>query len=249
MNFQTVERMVRGQVWLRRAACDWKERFPTATAAVRRALWSAGRQAEIRRHFAEHSVIKIQIGTGPYALPGWLNTDLEPASPGVVFLDATEPLPFANESIHYMYSEHMIEHIGYAQGLGFLRECRRVLKPGGQLRIATPNLLNLVRCYCHRSDAESQTYLASPQYNDLPASKSRPCAVLNHFVRSWGHQFIYDPDTLRAALEAVGFEDVRFCAVGESEHPVFRNLESHGRQIGDWNNRFETMVVEAARAN
>ena len=52
---------------------------------------------------------------------------------------------------------------------------------------------------------------------------------------------------MRASLKSAGFENVRQCEVGESDHPAFRNLESHGNQIGDWNNRFETMIFEATR--
>ena len=43
--------------------------------------------------------------------------------------------------------------------------------------------------------------------------------------RDWGHQFIYDPDALRETIEAAGFTDVTFCAVGESEDPAHQQLQ------------------------
>jgi predicted SAM-dependent methyltransferase len=247
MNLQTAEQLLRGNGRLRQLARDWKNRFPAATSVVRRALWKRRRPAEIRRYFAGQPIVKIQVGTGPYTLPGWLNTDLEPYMPGVIFLDATEPLPFMSRSVDIIYSEHMIEHIDYPSGAKFLRECFRVMKPGGQLRIATPNLRSVLRLYTDPSDPDVPAYLNSTWYNDLPAAESRRCAVLNCFVRAWGHQFIYDAETLRISIESAGFANVRQCEVGESEHVSLRQLESHGQQIGDFANGFETMVLEATR--
>src|SRR5438477_50522 len=79
-------------------------------------------------------------GAGFNSLPGWLNTDLEPKSASVIYLDAAKPLPFAYSTFDYIFSEHVIEHIPYPQGLSMLKECFRVIKPGGTIRIATPNL-------------------------------------------------------------------------------------------------------------
>ena len=170
INLQAAEQLLRGNGWLGQLARGWKNRFPAATSAVRQALWRSRRGAEIRRYFGAHPIAKVQIGTGPSVLPGWLNTDLEPSLPGVVFLDATEPLPLANESVDYMYSEHMIEHIGYAEGTTFLRECFRALKPGGQFRVATPNLLNLLRIY---NDSSDPAVLVVPELGAIPRPPGR----------------------------------------------------------------------------
>src|SRR5205814_992975 len=55
------------------------------------------------------------------------------------------PLPDA--SFDFVFSEHMLEHLSYEEGLACLRECRRVLRPGGRIRIATPSLERLARLY------------------------------------------------------------------------------------------------------
>jgi predicted SAM-dependent methyltransferase len=59
-------------------------------------------------------------------------------SEGTVFLDATTPFPFDCGTFDYIYCEHMIEHISWQKGQTMLRECHRVLKPRGVMRIATP---------------------------------------------------------------------------------------------------------------
>jgi len=53
--------------------------------------------------------------------------------------DVRKPLPFENESIEEIYTSHLLEHLVYADGCKFLRECMRVLKRGGVLRIVTPD--------------------------------------------------------------------------------------------------------------
>lgn len=61
--------------------------------------------------------------------------------------DVTQGLPFQNNEVDGVYSEHFIEHLSQTDGIGFLRECRRILKPGGTIRIATPDLEVSARNY------------------------------------------------------------------------------------------------------
>lgn len=214
----------------------------------KRVQWSLTRRGVIRDYLAASSPAKLQIGTGPNVLDGWLNTDYVPAAPGVVFLDATLPLPFEDRSLDYIFTEHLIEHLTYAQGRTLLSECHRVMRPGGRIRVATPNLLNIVLLYGSTGSEAMEDYIKwSLDFNKLPDAPSPPCFILNNFVRAWGHQFVYDPATLRAALECAGFEDVSLCEPGRSECREFQNLERHATLIGERNNAFETMVLEAAR--
>src|SRR5262245_5010551 len=110
-------------------------------------LWIAKRRARARRiqeYLRESSAKKLQLGAGPTTLPGWLCTDLAPTSVSMVHLDVTKPFPFENVVFDYIFSEHLIEHISWNDGAAMLRECHRVLKPGGIIRIATPDLAVLL---------------------------------------------------------------------------------------------------------
>jgi hypothetical protein len=76
----------------------------------------------------------------------------------------------------------------------------------------------------------------------------KPQFVINNAFTNWGHQFIYDAEVLRMALEQSGFTNVRRVASGESADPHLRGLESHGKVIQDEAMAdFETMVFEATR--
>jgi SAM-dependent methyltransferase len=93
----------------------------------------------IREYLEAHTVRKLQLGAGANNVPGWLNSDIMPEG-GSIYLDATGTYPLADGSFHYIFAEHLIEHLSWEDGLKMLKECYRVLAPGGKLRIITPNL-------------------------------------------------------------------------------------------------------------
>jgi predicted SAM-dependent methyltransferase len=207
----------------------------------------------IRRYLGTHRVRKLQIGTGPNPLTGWLNTDLD-IDPQhrdlVVFLDATKRFPFDDMTFDYILSEHQIEHIAEADALAMVRECFRVLRPGGRVRIATPDLAAIVRLYDDPLDHAEQHYVEWAMATLRPDVRSgNPrCYVINQMFGAYGHRFIYDHDTLSQIISGVGFVDVGRQRPGESDDPVLRGVESHGRALGDEEvNRLETMVLEATR--
>jgi SAM-dependent methyltransferase len=203
-----------------------------------------------RRYLASHPVRKLQIGAGGNAIEGWLSTDIRPISPDVAYLDAARPFPFADQTFDYVYCEHMIEHIPWRRGLALLRECRRVLKPGGALRVATPNLAAILGLRGPALDPVADryvTWVTSRYLEGLPGP--HPTFVINNAFRNWGHQFLYDEHVLRLAMGEAGFDAVAVKAWGESDEEHFRGLEYHDRVI---KNRemaeFETMILEGVAA-
>jgi predicted SAM-dependent methyltransferase len=193
----------------------------------------------IERYLAEHDERKLQLGAAENVLSGWLNTDLHGyGHADVVYLDVRKPFPLPDASFDIVYSEHMLEHLTYAEGQQCLRECLRVLRPGGTIRVATPSLERLAKLYDGGEVAEDYVLWA---VDTLGPETHAPLAgvAINNFFRSWGHRFIYDPQTLRHALVEAGFADVEQVPLGELERyladkPEFRELE--------------TFVLEARRA-
>ena len=226
----------------------------TAAAAVRAVRtdwrqwrWVRGRRAIIANYFRAHPSPKLQIGSSWTPLPGWLNTDITPELPEVAYLDATKPFPFAENIFNYVICEHMIEHIPHADGMAMLRECFRVLKPGGKIRLATPDLRMLTGLIAPEKTAMQKNYVDWIIAREMPeVNEARDVFVLNNAFRAWGHQFLFDRATLKLTLQKCGFEGVQDFSPGVSDDPVLRGLEAHGRAVGnEAMNEFETIVVEA----
>lgn len=205
-----------------------------------------------RRHknihyLKSHHIRKLHIGSGENVIKGWLNTDLTPyVGTEVIFLDATHKFPFGDNTFDYIFSEHMIEHVPYEKGIFVFRECYRVLKPGGIIRIATPNLHFLIDLFKQEKSDAQKWYIQRaidnyfPQYNICSDT-----FVINNFFYNWGHQFIYDFDILAKTLGSVGFDRVTRCMSKKSEHDALQGLESHWtyKEFDD----VETMVVEGEK--
>jgi len=207
------------------------------------------RSKAIQTYLSSHQVRKLQIGAGTNTLEGWLNTDYRSISRGVVFLDATRPFPFEDGSFDYVFSEHQIEHLTYNEGLFMLRECYRVLKPGGRIRVATPDLEALISLYTQNKSDIQERYIKWIIDMCLPeVGIYKESFVINNAFRNFGHQFIYDRATLESAIEEVGFIDIIIYAPGASDDELLREIESHGKAVGNEEmNRFETLVLEAKR--
>ena len=158
---------------------------------------------------------KLHLGCGDIVLEGWVNLDIDSPVADILH-DLTKPLPFADASVRYVFAEHMIEHIEYAEAESLLRECRRVLAPGGAVRMTTPDLAWL-----------AMTYLSTitNQWGDLWQPRS-PCALLNEGMRSWGHRYLYDRADLRAIFRRCGFNDIVYREWRSSEDQNLAGLES-----------------------
>ena len=95
----------------------------------------------------------LNIGCGTTFHADWVNLDATPASPEVRAHDLADPLPFADGHFQGVYASHVLEHFPPDEGLRLLRECLRVLRPGGVVRIVVPDLEAIARAYLEALDA------------------------------------------------------------------------------------------------
>ena len=194
---------------------------------------------------------RLEIGAGPNGKSGWLATDLNayvaPNGTRVAALDATKPFPIPSDCFDFIFTEHMIEHIGFDDGLNMLSECYRVLKPSGVLRVVTPSLGFLLKV------VSSDRNVLEERYREWSVTTCEvyPPAVtnaffLNNFMRNWGHTFIYDHETLQLALRLAGFREIYKRALNASGYEPLRNIEAEHRLPPGYLN-LESMVFEAVK--
>jgi predicted SAM-dependent methyltransferase len=96
--------------------------------------------------------MKLNIGCGAEPRPGWQNLDANPPLPGVESFDCRDRFPYVDNSITAIYTSHLIEHLDPEEAKRFVRECFRVLRPQGVIRIATPDFEVLAREYIRNLD-------------------------------------------------------------------------------------------------
>jgi predicted SAM-dependent methyltransferase len=92
----------------------------------------------------------LNLGCGSRAHPDWINIDIEPAVPGVIRHDLSRGIPLADRSCAAVYHSHLLEHLRRDDALRMMRECFRVLEPGGIVRVATPDLERICATYLER---------------------------------------------------------------------------------------------------
>jgi len=168
---------------------------------------------------ARRSPLLVHVGCGSIIFKGWVNVDLAP--PADLLWDLRRGLPFAAACADAVYSEHFIEHIDYEAGAKVVAEMHRILKPGGIVRMATPDLDHLVERYTDK-DWRQQEWLEKPWYDFIQTRGM----MLNVAMRWWGHRFLYNEEDLRRQLEAAGFQNVRRVAWGKSAMPHLANRET-----------------------
>lgn len=198
-----------------------------------------------REYLKQQGVRKLQIGTGPNRLQGWFNTDISPAGEGIYHLDASQNFPFQENTFDYIFSEHQIEHFTYYEGLQMLKECRRVLKPGGRIRIITPDMDIIIALRSPQKSDIQRDYVRWHIENFYPEmARDRDIFVINNAFSGFGHRFLYDYETLKESIEKAGFTNVLRMPYGQSSD---ENLRAIDWRASDRMTSFTGLCVEAEK--
>lgn len=184
--------------------------------------------------------VKLHIGAGTTRLDGWLNTDILPN--GELFLDATRHFPVQNNSVHYIFCEHFVEHVPRRAVIKFFKESFRVLHPKGVLRISTPDIEAHVREYLNRSERMHLLLKRNRQHGYFYSRY--PVDILNKTFYEDNHVCLYDAEALEEMLHSVGFKDIIRFEVGESRHAALSGIERH--DVGPITDKF-MLVLEAKK--
>lgn len=106
----------------------------------------------------------LNLGCGSRFHPDWVNLDLKSSSPYVKAVDIRKGIPYPDQTFSVVYHSHLLEHLTKRAAVGFLRECNRVLVPGGVIRVVVPDLEQIVRAYLSILDKSTEN-TAELQYN------------------------------------------------------------------------------------
>jgi predicted SAM-dependent methyltransferase len=130
--------------------------------------------------------------------------------------DARRHIPLPDGSVEVLYSSHMLEHLTRDEAGLFLAEAARVLRPGGILRIAVPDLMFYARQYA--ADGDLEHFMEYLHLTRPPARSARE-KLRRAVVGDRHHQWMYDGPHLCRLLSSLGWQDPRVLPAGETTIP------------------------------
>lgn len=173
---------------------------------------------------------RLHWGCGPKPAPGWINADLRPG-PGVDLCgDIRDGLPLPDGSLDYAVAIHALQDLAWPDIPVAIGELKRVLKPGGVLRLGLPDLDRAIEAYLHGDAA----------YFHVPDEHAR-CVGAKLVTQIIWYGSVRTPFTFDFARELLcdaGFRDVCRCEFGRtaSGHADVASLDNRPR---------ESMFIEA----
>ncbi len=151
--------------------------------------------------------------------------------------DAAGRLPLSDGSVDVLYSSHMIEHLDRTEADKFLREAFRILRVGGIVRLAVPDLKKHVEQYIRSGDADAfleGTFLCAPHPQTITQRLQSIVVGARH------HHWMYDGSSLSKLLEKHGFVNSRILQAGETHIENYELLDLFERAS-------ESVYVEAEK--
>jgi predicted SAM-dependent methyltransferase len=152
--------------------------------------------------------------------------------------DASRGLPVAEGSVDILYTSHMLEHLDKVEADHFLTKALHILRPGGTLRIAVPDLAKHIAFYMESGDGNGfldRMFVCMPRPRSLSARLAMALFGTRH------HQWMYDGESLTRLLNKHGFVDIRVLESGQTGISDPGNLDLTERS-------YESLYVEAKRA-
>jgi len=109
----------------------------------------------------------LNAGCGNKFHPDWYNIDMTSNSPDVLAANLLNGIPFPDNRFDVVYHSQVLEHFPKEKAAGFLKECYRVLKPNGIIRVVVPDLENIVNEYTKllKENIEHPDEMSSANYD------------------------------------------------------------------------------------
>lgn len=163
--------------------------------------------------FADKQDLKVNIGCGDCGVEGWSNLDYSQYSNVNCLYDCRTYLPFSDNSVKLIFTEHFFEHIDYVTEVPiFLNECFRSLQKGGVLRIIVPDGEKFLRAYVTEGWEEmiKTRPLTKNLFDELMGyTYETKMQLVNEVFRQSGeHKFAWDYPTLELVLKRAGFKNI-----------------------------------------
>lgn len=182
---------------------------PSPVVAGVKSLRDRGRanssRSYARRLLRGSQPISLELGSGnKRGSNGWTTVDVTPGCD--MYCNLAKGIPFPDGSVQNIYSSHFFEHLTYHQTQILLKECLRVMIPGGKFSICVPNARIYLEAYLKNLALDDRHFLGyEPAYN-----RTTKIDYVNYIAyMNEDHKYMFDEENLVFLLERKGFKNVR----------------------------------------
>jgi predicted SAM-dependent methyltransferase len=169
----------------------------------------------------------MNLGCGPDVVEGWVNVDNAWNRPGVQCADMRVALPFDSATFDGILMNHSLQQVRHTEVRDVLVECRRILRPGGALRIIVPDVVAAFR-------AAENMDLTWPGFEAIEEPMNVECKLTRYLTWNGTNMTCF---TLGALGHELAFAGFTFVAIG-SESKI-DGLDALDTRQG------ESLIVEA----
>jgi hypothetical protein len=176
--------------------------------------------------------VRLNWGCGAHVAESWINSDIKETPEVDLVADIKEGLPLKTDSVDYAVSVHALPELPYPDLVPALLELRRVLKPGGVLRLVLPDLRRAIDAYLA---GDEQYFRLVADDATTPGGRLITQMLWYGYSRS-----LFTPDFSVELLQKAGFADVVLCEAHQTAHRFAEIVELDNREA-------ESFYVEAAK--
>ncbi|BDS11586.1 class I SAM-dependent methyltransferase [Aureispira anguillae] len=165
---------------------------------------------KLEKHLASLDQVNIALGSGTTVADGWIGFDTHRLGKNVYPVNLLLKLPLKDNSVDAILAEHIIEHFYYDDICFLLKECYRVLAPGGKIRIVCPDAKNIAELIIMGKQAEmDHDVLEDSKIHRWPDDGMRSARFINRLSHQWGqHKSLLSRTMLTNLLKQAGFEEI-----------------------------------------
>jgi predicted SAM-dependent methyltransferase len=180
----------------------------------------------------QSTIRRLNWGCGGHPEPGWINSDKGEYPHVELVADIREGLPLDSDSIDYAVSIHALPEVPYPDLVPALQELRRVLEPGGVLRLALPDIDKGIKAYL---DGDRDYFLIPDDDARSLGSKFIVQMIWYGYTRT-----LFNYEFTEELLERAGFTTIYQCDYKQTKGPVPDIVEIDNRER-------ESFFVEAVK--
>ena len=194
-------------------------------------------------------MVKLNLGCGLSAHDGWVNYDnsprlrlqrlplfghffkfIKPTFPSDVFYgDITTRIPAQSNSVDFIYSSHMLEHLSLEDFELALHEIYRLLKPGGVFRAVVPDLEDSIEVYLSKTSPEAGSEFLKEINLGIEKKPKGVLSKIKSILGSSCHLWMWDYKGISFELDKAGYINISRAFFNDSNIQGFMSIEKFDR--------------------